>query len=76
MPAPVEPVPQGAPKTSTLQVIQSVAWSFFGVQSSRNRRRDFTRGNPWHYLVAAALMTGLVVLMIAGAAQLALRYAA
>lgn len=63
-----------ARRVGPLQVIQSIAWSFFGVQSSRNRRRDFSAGNPWHYIVAAVLMTGLVVLVFATAAQLAIRH--
>lgn len=63
-----------AQRTGPLQVMQSIAWSFFGVQSSRNRKRDFTAGNPWHYIVAALLMTGFVVLVFATAAQLAMRH--
>jgi len=58
-----------------VQIVQSVAWAFFGVQSSRNWKRDFSRGNPWHFIVAATLMTGVVVLMFLSAVQLALRYA-
>jgi hypothetical protein len=44
------------------QVFASVAWSFFGVQSSRNRERDFTRGRPWQFIVLGFGMTALVVL--------------
>jgi hypothetical protein len=61
--------------TTAWQVIQSVLWSFFGVQSSENRKRDFTRGKPIHYLVAAVLMTGVVVLLFFTAVQLVLRFA-
>lgn len=57
------------------QVIASVAASFFGVQSARNRARDFTLGQPWHYVVVALLMTGLVALGFYGAVQLALHLA-
>ncbi|HEY1077063.1 MAG TPA: DUF2970 domain-containing protein [Fontimonas sp.] len=57
------------------QVAASVAWSFFGVQSSRNRRRDFTYGKPGPFILAALLMTAAVVLLFAGAAQLALHLA-
>ena len=61
--------------TSAWQVIQSVLWSFFGVQSSKNRQRDFTRGKPIHYLVAALLMTGVVALIFYAAVQLVLHFA-
>ncbi len=58
-----------------LQVLQSVAWSFFGVQSSRNRQRDFTRGKPWHYIAMAVAMTGVVVMIFIAAVQLVLAMA-
>lgn len=57
------------------EVTRSVAAAFFGVQSSRQRRRDFTHGNPWHYLIIGLVMTALVVVAFWSAVQLALRYA-
>ncbi len=57
------------------QVFISVAWSFFGVQNSRTRRRDFTHGKPWHFIILGVVMTVLVVLGFAAAAQLALHFA-
>ena len=55
------------------QVLGSVAASAFGVQSRRNRERDFSRGNPWHFVLAGLVFTGafvgvlvLVVRMVAG----------
>jgi hypothetical protein len=54
------------------QVIGSVASSFFGVQSSRNRERDFKHGNPLVFLAVGFVMTGVVALVFYGAAQLAL----
>lgn len=61
--------------TSLLEVIGSVAAAFFGVQSSQRRRRDFTHGKPWHYVVVGLLMTAAVVAGFWAAVQLALRYA-
>ena len=55
-----------------LQVFVSVAWSFFGVQNSRNRRRDFPYGKPWQFIVLGVVMTAIVVLAFVGAAKLAL----
>lgn len=63
-----------APRLSTLQVMQSVAWAFFGVQSHRNRVRDFTVGKPLHFIVVGLLLTGTVVGLFVAAAQLALRF--
>jgi hypothetical protein len=61
--------------TNAWQVIQSVAWSFFGVQSSENRKRDFSRGRPIHYLIAALGMTAVVALIFFIAVQLVLHFA-
>ncbi len=58
------------------QVICSVAGAFFGVQNSRVRERDFTRGRPMHFIVVAFAMTGLVVLGFYLAVQLVMHHAA
>jgi hypothetical protein len=58
--------PQKAP--SLWQVIASVAASFFGVQSSKNRERDFRHGKAAHFivigLVATAVFIGLAILLV------------
>lgn len=41
------------------QTLASVLAAFFGVQSSRNRERDFSRGNPWAFAAVALLLTGV-----------------
>ena len=56
------------------QVVFSVAAAFFGVQSSRVRRRDFNHGQPMHFIVCALLMTGAVVLLFYAAVRLSLAY--
>lgn len=61
-------------RLSILQVIQSVAWAFFGVQSHRNRVRDFTAGQPLQFVIVGLLLTGVVVGLFVAAAQLALRF--
>ncbi len=64
--APERP-PDDTPPT-LWQTIQSVVAAFFGVQSSRNRARDFTRGKPLHFIVVGLLMTvtlvGTLVLLV------------
>lgn len=47
------------------KVVLSVIQASFGVQSNRNRERDFTQGKFWAFVVAAVLFTGLFVLTIA-----------
>lgn len=68
------PSETAVPRLSTLQVIQSVAWAFFGVQSHRNRVRDFNAGKPLHFVIVGLLLTGAVVGLFVAAAQLALRF--
>jgi len=43
------------------QVIASVSASFFGVQSSKNRERDFKHGKAAHFIVIGLLATGVFV---------------
>lgn len=61
--------------TSPLEVIASVAAAFFGVQSSRQRKRDFKHGNPWHYVLVGLLMTGALIGVLWAAVKLAMHYA-
>ena len=47
------------------QTTFSVLASFFGVQSFRNRQRDFSRGKASHFIVIGLLMTaGLVITLV------------
>jgi len=63
------------PPPSLWQVIQSVAAAFFGVQSERNRQRDFTRGKPSQFIIIGLLATALFVLIIVMIVKLVLRSA-
>lgn len=66
-------IPQKRP--NLLQVIGSVIWAFLGIQSSRNRERDFTYGNPWQFVVVAFVLTGVVALFFFGMVKLTLHLA-
>jgi hypothetical protein len=62
-------MPDPEQKAPTLwQVIGSVLASFFGVQSSKNRERDFKHGKAAHFIVVGLLATaafvGLVILLV------------
>ena len=53
-------------KPNAIQIIFSVLASFFGVQSDKNRERDFTHGKPAHFIIAGLLLTVVFVLVVWG----------
>jgi hypothetical protein len=57
------------------QVIASVLASFFGVQSSKNRARDFKHGKAAHFIVVGLLATAAFVGLVVALVRLALRQA-
>nr|MBV6628475.1 DUF2970 domain-containing protein [Oceanococcus sp. HetDA_MAG_MS8] len=65
---------QDAP--SWVQVMWSTLAAFFGVQSSQNRERDFSRGKASHFIVMGLLMTAAFIAVVVGAVKLALHFAA
>ena len=60
---------------SLLDVIKSVLASFFGVQSTANRERDFKHGKPWQFIVVGLLLTGLFLVIVWIAVLLVLNFA-
>ena len=50
-PATVEPSDSGDQDLTFWQMLSSVMAAAFGVQSSRNRQRDFSRGKPMHFII-------------------------
>ncbi|HRY16414.1 MAG: DUF2970 domain-containing protein [Candidatus Competibacteraceae bacterium] len=58
-----------------LSIILSVLAAFFGVQSEKNRTRDFQQGRPIHYILVGLIMTLLFILAVLVAVKLALRSA-
>lgn len=59
-------------KPSLRQVIASVLASFIGVQSSKNRERDFKHGKFSHFVIVGLVMTVLFVLVLYGVVRLVL----
>ena len=57
------------------QTIASVGASFFGVQSSKNRERDFKHGKAAHFIVIGLIATAVFVGVVILAVRLALRQA-
>jgi len=57
--------PQPEERVSIVATIASVLAAFFGVQNSRARERDFSRGSPvLFFIVAVALTAGFALTLI------------
>ena len=58
--------PDSGEAPNALEVALSVMAAALGVQSSKNRERDFTRGNPIIFILAGFIFTLLFILTILG----------
>lgn len=67
--------PQEEKPLSFTEILQSVLAAAFGVQSGKNRSRDFSRGKPSHFLIIGVLFTAVFVLLLFALVKLVL-YAA
>jgi uncharacterized membrane protein YhdT len=45
-------------------VIKSALASLMGVQKRSNFERDFSSGNPWHFIAAGLIVTVLFILTL------------
>ncbi|WP_417662192.1 DUF2970 domain-containing protein [Pseudomonas sp.] len=59
---------------TTWEMLHSVLAAAFGVQSGKNRSRDFSRGKPRQFIILGVLFTVCFVLLIAGVVQLVLYF--
>ncbi|UVJ45863.1 DUF2970 domain-containing protein [Pseudomonas sp. LS1212] len=57
------------------QMLHSVIAAAFGVQSAKNRARDFTHGKPGHFIALGVLFTLLFVLVLIGVVKVILHLA-
>lgn len=55
------PVRQG---TGVIAVARSVMAAAFGVQSRKNRERDFQHGKPWHFVIGGLVGTAVFILFV------------
>jgi hypothetical protein len=62
-------------RVSPFQVALSALAAAFGVQSSRNRERDFSHGKATHFIAAGIIFTLLFVLGMVMLVNLVLRSA-
>ena len=61
--------PPSDQKLGFWDVAQSVVAAAFGVQSGKNRERDFSKGKPVHFIALGLLFTVLFILVILGVVQ-------
>ncbi|MBV2131723.1 DUF2970 domain-containing protein [Pseudomonas sp. MAP12] len=64
---------QDKPPLTLRQMLQSVLAAAFGVQSGKNRARDFSRGKPSHFILLGLLFTGIFVLLLYSVVRLVLQ---
>ncbi|WJN57779.1 DUF2970 domain-containing protein [Pseudomonas sp. SO81] len=57
------------------EMLQSVLAAAFGVQSGKNRARDFSRGKPSHFILLGVLFTSIFVLVLFALVRLVLHLA-
>jgi hypothetical protein len=58
-----------------LQAIASAMAAAFGVQSGRNRQRDFKQGKARNFIIAGLLFTALFIAVMIVIVKLVLRHA-
>ena len=51
----------GDGKPSLIDVVKSVLASFFGVQSDKNRKREFEQGSPAQFIIVGLVLTILFI---------------
>ncbi|MHC6225023.1 DUF2970 domain-containing protein [Pseudomonas sp. X10] len=66
---------QGKPPTFW-QMLHSILAAAFGVQSGKNRARDFTHGKASHFIALGTICTLLFILALIGLVQLAMHLTA
>jgi hypothetical protein len=57
------------------QMVHSVLAAAFGVQSGKNRARDFTHGKPSHFVVLGIAFTVIFALTLFGIVKLVVHLA-
>ncbi|VVO58506.1 hypothetical protein PS838_00661 [Pseudomonas fluorescens] len=69
-----DPVDNNKPPTFW-QMLHSVMAAAFGVQSGKNRARDFTHGKPSHFVILGIVFTAVFALALFGIVKLVLHLA-
>lgn len=61
-----------ADKLTLLQMVGSTVSAALGVQSSSNRKRDFSKGKAVHFIIMGIAFTAVFVLAVVGVVNLVL----
>lgn len=69
---PSPPEPRREPPLGLWRTLLSVLAAAFGVQSERNRQRDFAHGKPALFILLGVLFTALFVLLLYAVVRLVL----
>lgn len=64
------------PRVTILTIIGSIFAGWFGVQSNKNRERDFTHGKASTFIFAGIIFVILFILFVIGIVQLVMHFAA
>ncbi len=64
------------PRVTIFTVVGSIFASWFGVQSNKNRERDFTHGKASTFIFAGLVFFVLFILFVIGIVQLVMHFAA
>ena len=59
-------------KPGLWSIVQSTLAAAFGVQSEKNRERDFQHGNIWVFIAAGIIFTTIFVFSVIGIVKLVL----
>ena len=62
-------------KPTLLQVFGSLISAIFGIQNSKNRERDFSQGNPKHFIAVYAFIVVCIVLSMITLVRIILHFA-
>ena len=65
-------MPESRKTLTFLELLQSTLWAALGVQKSDNRIRDFSKGNPWHFVLMGVGFTVFFVGALIGIVNLVL----
>jgi len=66
---------QPEPPLRFSELLQSVLAAAFGVQSGKNRSRDFSRGKPSQFIAIGVLFTAVFVLLLFVIVKVVLHFA-
>jgi hypothetical protein len=64
--------PDKSKKPSLLSVVKSILAAGIGVQSEKNRQRDFEKGNPLVFIIGGIVFTLLFIIAVASVVGLVL----